>query len=273
MSIGTASILADVLVTTTFSGTITSTAQHVQPSSPGTFVELTETELAVKSQEEGFPLNDKETHSWLRAKHRLEYLESIKDPTLSNLEPGTWIGVHPDKGVLHYEKTREELVRKLGKHELVFRYKAPLDIFRQRAVISTKEATSWCQKVAVTYKVQPNSQPIPIDLVVDTGATATQLRASVLEDQAKYLGYVPNELGDGSTRQTKSYEVEFLLDDLISVTTVLAGVPVLGIDIIKRYDSVWNWNNPNSAVTMTRRATVVDDEPLYDDEDIVDDNE
>jgi len=49
-------------------------------------------------------------------------------------------------------------------------------------------------------------------LLVDTGATTTQLEEVALENIAKYLGTERNRLSSGQVINSKSYEVEIELD-------------------------------------------------------------
>jgi len=77
----------------------------------------------------------------------------------------------------------------------------------------------------------------------DTGATTTQLLEANIST-AHSLGVRETRLGDGRLINTESYLVEIELDGLTSVQLVLVGDPLLGIDIYKRYSSVWNWDNP-----------------------------
>jgi len=73
------------------------------------------------------------------------------------------------------------------------------------------------------------------------------------------LGATKRTLANGETEYTSSFKIAITLDGLTSVQKVLVGEPLLGIDVYKRYDSVWNWENRNSALTMTKRAEEIDE--------------
>jgi len=89
---------------------------------------------------------------WVRARHKLKFLEETDDISVRNVSPGDWVTVHPVSGVLDQAKTEKELLLKLHDGEYIFRYKAPEPVARQRKVTSEKEDDGYVNKLLYSTK-------------------------------------------------------------------------------------------------------------------------
>eukprot|EP01123_Difflugia_compressa_P012894 TRINITY_DN5720_c0_g1_i1.p1 TRINITY_DN5720_c0_g1~~TRINITY_DN5720_c0_g1_i1.p1 ORF type:complete len:116 (+),score=18.21 TRINITY_DN5720_c0_g1_i1:15-362(+) len=85
--------------------------------------------------------NNPQYRMWMRAKVKYERLLKQNDPPLQDIPPNTYVGVHPEYGIMRYAHTKKEIALKRIKNEYLFEYKNPPTPFAKSAV-STCDNTS-----------------------------------------------------------------------------------------------------------------------------------
>jgi len=155
----------EVMTSTQVVSQVPTTEPTVRP-----YTELSEQEITDQLLQLDLPIEKvtkPQLRDWIRAKHKLKFLEETNDNSTRDITPGDWVTVHPIRGVIKHAKEEAVLLCKLRHDEFVFRFKAPAVISRQRTVQSAKElGDSFCQNVTVHYRTQVGSPQASCQLLI-----------------------------------------------------------------------------------------------------------